>query len=62
MQKNIHLHYCLRYCGQYILCCTQLVHEDIQCASFDAKIVKIYQLEVQILGIQDMKVSHNFGD
>ena len=62
LQKNIHLHYFLRYCGGYIHCCTQLVHADIQYASFDTKIVKISQLEVEILGIQDMKGTHSFGD
>ena len=38
------------------------MHGDIQYASFDTKIVKISQLAVEILGIQDMKGTHNFGD
>ena len=37
-------------------------NEDIQYASFDTKIVKISQLEVEILGIQDMEGTHSFDD
>ena len=62
LQKNIHLHYFLRNCAGYIHWCTQLVHGGIQYASFDTKTVNISQLEVEILGIQDMKEIHNFGD
>ena len=51
----------LRYCGGYIYCCPQYVHENIQYASFDTKIAKITHLEVEIFGIQDMKGTHNFG-
>ena len=61
-RKNIHLHHYLSYCGGYIHCCTQLIYGDIQYASFDTKLVKISQLEVETLGIQDIKGKHNFDD
>ena len=62
LQKNIDLHYFLRCGGRCIHCCSLLVHGEIQYASFDTKIVKISQLEVEILGIQDMKGAPNFDD
>ena len=41
---------------------TVALNKYMRTSNFDTEIVKIFQLEVEILDIQDMKGIHSFGD